>query len=232
MSGRRLGLWFAAALASGLLLFVPLQLVLPRLSLPSALAATGVDGHLWRGRLRQARWQSAPLGDVRLGLSPLPLLAGRRQLWLQGQDAALFLHSGRLRGIERASGVVPLPAPSGLSLRASLENAGLLFDDDGCREAGGRVRMELAVADEALPPVILAGSPECAGRKGVLALVPEQASGALQVEASFEVDSDGRYRLQSLARSDDPALRASLLAAGFQQAPGGFSRVDSGSFGD
>src|SRR5690606_36810824 len=145
---------------------------------------------------------------------------------------ALFLHSGRLRGIERASGVVPLPAPSGLSLRASLENAGLLFDDEGCREAGGRVRVELAVDDEALPGVILAGSPECAGRKGVLALVPEQASGALQLEASFEVDSDGRYRLQSLARSDDPALRASLLAAGFQQAPGSFSRVDSGSFGD
>ncbi|MDH5832875.1 type II secretion system protein N [Luteimonas kalidii] len=232
MSRRRLVLWFAAALVSGTLAFAPLQLVLPRLSLPAALSATRVEGPVWRGHLRQLHWQATPLGDVRLGLSPLPLLAGHRQVWMQGPDVSLRLHTGHLRGLDGASGVVPLPAPSGLSLRASLEEAGLLFDDGGCREAGGRVRLELALADDAVTPMILSGTPACEGRRGVLALAPEQAGGPLQFEARLEIDGDGGYRIETLARSDDPALRMSLLAAGFQQAPGGFSRVDAGTLAD
>ncbi len=231
MSGRRLALWFSAALALGLLAFAPLQLLLPRLSLPPALSATRVEGHLWHGRLRQAQWRSTPLGDIRLGLSPLPLLSGRARLWLRGPDASLVLHAGRLRGIARANGVVPLPAPPGLSLRASLEDADLVFDEDGCRQAGGRVRIELTLPNDVMPPMLLAGAPACEGGQGVIALVAEQAGGAPQVETRLEIDRDGGYRLQTFARGDDPAMRMVLLTAGFQQAPGGLSRVDAGHLG-
>lgn len=232
MSGARLSLWFAGALALALLLFMPLQLVLPSLSLPPALSATAIEGNLWHGRLRQAQWRGTALGDLRLGLSPLPLLAGRKRLWLQAPDAALALHLGRMRGVGDASGVLPLPAPAGLALRASLDDARLLFDDEGCREAGGRVRVEFVLPGDVLPPLILAGTPVCEGREGRLALASEQTAGPLLVEIAAGIDGEGGYRLQTLARSDDPALRAVLLAAGFQEAPGGFSRVDTGRIAD
>lgn len=232
MSRRRLALWFVAALALGVVVCVPLRLLLPRFSLPAALSATRVEGAVWSGRLRQLHWHSTPLGDMHLGLSPLPLLAGRRQVWMRGPALSLVLHTGPRRGLREADGVLPLPALSGLALRASLEGAGLLFDDAGCREAGGRVRVEIASADDALAPLILAGAPACEGRRGVLALVPEHPGGPLHVEARLEVDGDGAWRVESLARSDDPALRIALLAAGFQQAPGGFSRVDAGTLAD
>src|SRR5690606_14717813 len=177
MSGGRLAAWFAGAFAIGLLLFAPMQLVLPRLALPPALSATAIEGNLWRGHLRQAHWRGAALGELPLGLSPLPLLVGRQRLWLTGPHAALTVNAGRIRGVDGANGVLPLPAPAGLALRASLEEATLLFDDGGCREAGGRVRVELALPGDTLPPLILAGTPACEGREGTLALAPEQAAG-------------------------------------------------------
>ena len=225
MSGRRLALWFAGAFALGLLLAAPLQLAIGRLALPQALSAAGVDGSLWRGRLRQARWQDVAIGDVRVGLSPLPLLLGRRQLRVHAPQASLVLHAGRVRGLSRADGVLPLPSPPGLALRASLEDARLLFDDTGCREAGGRVRVEMTLADGALPPLLLAGTPACEGGAGRLALVPEDVTAPLWLEATFTVEADGRRSLQASARTDDPGLRAALIAQGFQDAPGGLSRV-------
>ena len=228
MSGRRLALWFAGAFALGLLLAAPLQLATARLALPRELSAAGVDGSLWRGRLRQARWRDVALGDVRMGLSPLPLLLGRRQLWFHTPHAALRLHAGRVRGLSRADGVLPLPSPAGLALRASLEDARLLFDDDGCREAGGRVRVEVTLADGGLTPLLLAGTPACEGGAGRLVLVPEDATAPLWLEATLTVEADGRRSLQASARTDDPGLRAALLAQGFQDAPGGLSRVVEG----
>lgn len=225
MSGRRLALWFAGAFALGLLLAAPLQLAIARLALPQELFAAGVDGSLWRGRLRQARWQDVAIGDVRVGLSPLPLLLGRRQLRVHAPQASLVLHAGRVRGLSRADGVLPLPSPPGLALRASLEDARLLFDGTGCREAGGRVRVEMTLADGVLPPLLLAGTPACEGGAGRLALVPEDATAPLWLEATLTVEADGRRSLQASARTDDPGLRAALIAHSFQDAPGGLSRV-------
>lgn len=232
MSGRRLALWFTGAFALALLLCLPLQLVLPRLSLPPGLSATGVEGSLWRGRLRQARWRGAELGELQLGLSPLPLLAGRQQLWLRGPHLHLALQGGRMRGIDKAQGVLPLPSPPGLALRASLEDARMRFDADGCRDAGGRVRIEATLPGDALPPLLLSGTPACDGRSGRIALLPEASGGPLVLEATLSIEADGRYALQTLARSDDPAIRSALLAAGFQDAGGGLSRADAGHIAD
>ncbi|MEN1959273.1 type II secretion system protein N [Luteimonas sp. MJ246] len=228
MSGRGLAWWFAGSFALALLLSVPLQVVLPRLALPPGLSALDASGSLWRGELRQLHWRGAAFGDVRTGLSPLPLLTGHRRLWLRTPQAQLAIAGGRLHGIDGGNGVLPLPSLSGLDLRASLEDVRLLFDDTTCRQAGGRVRIEAALPQGALPPLLLTGSPACAGRTGILSLVPENADGPLHLEASLTIEADGRYALQTLARSDDPAVRMALLAAGFQEAPGGLSRVDSG----
>lgn len=230
MSGARLAGWFAGAFALTLLLFLPLQLALRGLSPPPGLSATAITGSLWRGRLHNAQWNGAVLGDLRLGLSPLPLLTGRRDLWLRSPHAALSLSSGRLRGIHDANGVLPLPSRPGLALRASLDEARMLFDAEGCRSAGGRVRIELDLPGE-LPPMLLAGAPTCEGRSGKLVLLPEQGGGPLLLDATLTVETDGAYRLQALAHSDDPAIHSILLGAGFQDAPGGLSRVDTGRLG-
>ncbi|MEN1970776.1 type II secretion system protein N [Luteimonas sp. MJ204] len=236
MSGRRLAAWFAGAFAAALLLAVPLQLLLPRLPLPPGLTAVDAGGSLWRGELRELRWNGAALGDVRTRLSPLPLLTGRQRLWLHAPEARLALNGGRLRGIDGGSGLLPLPAPQGLGLRASLEDVRLLFDGEACREAGGRVRIEATLpgtgsGGQAHPPMLLSGSPACEGRTGSLTLLPEATGGPLHLEATLAIEADGRYTLQTLARSDEPALRLALQAAGFQEAPGGLSRVDTGQLG-
>lgn len=231
MSGRSLAGWFAGAFALALLLAAPLQLVLPRLPLPAGLSAAEVGGSLWRGRLRALHWHGVDHGDVDAGLSPLPLLTGRQRLWLRGDDARLALAGGRLRGLDGGDGLVPLPPLAGLALRASLEDARLLFDDSGCRQAGGRVRIEITLPGDTLPPQLLAGTPACEGRTASLVLVTEGAGGPLWLEATLGVEADGRYTLQTTARSDDPAVRAALVAAGFQEAPGGLSRVDGGRLG-
>lgn len=227
MSGRRLAACFGLAFIVSLLLLLPLQVVLPRLAPPAALSATAVEGSLWSGRLRAARWRGVELGGLRAGLSPLPLLAGRRQLWLRSTGAALTLHAGRIRGIDDANGVLPLPAPAGLGLRASLEDTALLFAAGACHRAGGRVRIELTLPGDARPPLVLAGTPACEGRTATLLLQPE-ASAPLRLDVRMDIDGEGGWRVQSLADSDDPGLRLALRAAGFQDAPGGLSRVDTG----
>lgn len=225
MSGRRLALCFAVAFAAGLLIAAPLQLFVANVSLPDGLSASRVEGSLWSGHLRRARWQGAALGDVRVALSPLPLFSGRQVLRVETGEATLSLHAGRVRGVSRADGLLPLPAIPGLALRASLEDARMLFGDAGCREAGGRVRVEVAPPGDTIAPLLLAGTPACDGAVGRLALVPEDATHPLWLEATFTVEADGRRSLSALARSDDSALRAALLAQGFQDAPGGLSGV-------
>lgn len=225
MSRRRTALWFCAAVVAGLLATAPLQLVVAQLSLPDGLAASRVEGSLWRGRLHQAQWRGVAFGDVRMGLMPLPLLAGRQVVRVDTGQASFLLHAGRVRGVSRVDGILPLPGIEGLSLRALARDARLLFDEGGCRAAGGEVRVDAALPGDAYAPLLLAGAPACDGHVGRVALVPEDATHPLWLEATLTVEADGRSSLSVLARSDEPALRAALLAQGFQDAPGGLSRV-------
>lgn len=228
MSWRRGLAWAGVAFLLAVLVLVPLQLVLPRIGLAAGLGAVEAAGSLWNGRLRAAHWRGQDLGDIRVGLAPLPLLAGRQQLRLRSASARVVLSHGRVVGLAAGDGVVPLPPLAGVGLRALLEDTRLLFDAVGCREAGGRVRVELTLPLDVLPPMVLTGTPACEGGGGRLVLRPEDASAPLALEATLDIESDGRYRLQALARGDHPALRAALAAAGFQAAAGGMSRVSDG----
>lgn len=225
MSGLRTALCFAGAFVAGLLIAAPLQLVIADAPLPGGLSASRVEGSPWRGRLHHVEWQGVALGEVRAALLPLPLLAGHKVLRLETGEATLSLHGGRVRGVSRVDGLVPLPSIQGLSSRVLAQDARLLFDEDGCREAGGRVRVEVALPGNAYAPLLLAGTPACDGRAGRVVLTPEDAAHPLWLEATFSAEADGHHTLSAIARSDDPVLRAALLAQGFQDAPGGLSRV-------
>lgn len=56
----------------------------------------------------------------------------------------------------------------------------------------------------------------------------EDPADPLMLEASVTLDADGGYTVQTVTRSEDAAIRAVLLGAGFQAAPGGLSRIDRG----
>lgn len=232
MSARALAAWFAVALLLSMLLFAPLRLLVAQVGAPPGLSATEVAGNVWAGRLRGAHWRGQALGDVDVGLRPLALLAGVRRWRLQNGAVRIDVLAGRVRGIADGDGLIPLddiPALAGLPLRLSLQDATLAFDDDGCHEAGGRVRVELALPAPSLPPLVLSGTPACDGAVARLALAPEDPAHLLAVEAQVEVEGNGRYRVHALARTQDPAARLALLAAGFQDGPAGLARVDDGS---
>src|SRR5690606_40801202 len=109
VSGLGPALCFAGAFVAGLLIAAPLQLVVADAPLPGGLSASRVEGSPWRGRLHHVEWQGVALGEVRAALLPLPLLAGHKVLRLETGEATLSLHGGRVRGVSRVDGLVPLP---------------------------------------------------------------------------------------------------------------------------
>lgn len=233
MSRRVLVLSFAAAFALAALLLLPLRFALGGLDLDRmGIGAGEAAGTVWHGRLRAARWRGQALGDVALRLQPLPLLGGVRRVHLAGDTLSLDLLQGRVRGLDAGNGELVLEGLDrlpGASLRIALQDAAMRFDRDGCRHADGAVRVELRVAS--LPAIALSGRLSCAGEVGRLALASDPAA-VIALEAILEIERDGGYRLQSLARSDDPATRLALQLAGFQEGPAGMSRVDAGGTGD
>lgn len=243
MSRRGLLLCFAVAFVAAMPLLLPLRLVSGRLGVAGgSLAADEIAGSVWSGRLRGLRWHQRPLGDVSLRLQPLPLLAGVRRLRVESDATSsgarsLAILQGRVRGVEDGNGEFVLAGFPGLpdaTARISLRGAALTFSDDRCRGAEGEVRVELQLpAAASAQPVALAGRLACAGQLGRLVLAPEaSAAQPLALEATLEIEADGRYRLQSLARSDDPGTRLALQLAGFQDSPAGMSRVDAGSLAE
>lgn len=239
MSRRGLALCFAAALALAALLLLPLRLALGWLD-PDArhLVAAEVTGTVWRGSLRKAYWRGQPLGHVALGLQPLSLVSGVRRVRLTSETLSIDLLQGRVRGLEDGDGELVLERLDGLpglSLRISLQDAAMTFNGARCSRAGGVVRAELRLPTP-LPELPLTGQPSCQQHAGAgrLILVPDGTVAAVPVtiEATLEIEADGRYRLQSLARTEDPATRLALQVAGFQDSPSGLSRIDSGSLDD
>lgn len=237
MSARRLAWLFSISLAAMLALLWPLRLALDAVAFDTyRVSAKDVTGSIWNGRLRDATVGGTPLGDLSVRLQPFSLLIGARRLQLASATLSVTVVSGRVQGIEHASGELTferIESLPGLGLSLLLEEASLTFADGRCRSAGGMVdaAMHLAAAGNAAAPIRLAGRPACEGRTGVVQLTPVAggAPGAPRVEATLQIEADGNYRLQSLVQAGDDATRALLLVAGFQESPSGMSRIDRGN---
>jgi general secretion pathway protein N len=236
MTRRRLLACFGMTLALAALLLMPLSLAIRALGLDaSGLAAIEAAGTVWHGTLRKASWRGQPLGDLSLALQPGPLLTGVRRIRLSGDGFSAAVLTGRIDGVADARGELMLQdiGVPGATARISLHQATMRFADDRCLSAEGTVRV-LLVLPALRAGIQLAGPLACVGDLGRLVLATDPTAGAapVTVETIVEVSHDGRYRLQSLARSDDPGVRLALQLAGFQHGPAGQSRVDSGRLGD
>jgi hypothetical protein len=237
MSRRALTLCFVAAMSLALIVLLPLQLVLGSVGPGGNLRADEAAGTLWHGSLRRVNWHGQPLGDITLKLQPLPLLAGARRVRLLGDTLSLTVVRGRIHGMENGNGSLlfdRLDASSQLSARISMQDASVTFTDRGCRHTGGLIQVMLEFKAASLPAIPLTGRISCTGQSARLTLAPDRAAPppAIALEATLQIEHDGRYSLQSIVRGADPAVRTVLLAAGFSEGPAGMSRVDAGSLID
>lgn len=218
MSGRRLALLFAAAFALALVVLLPLGVALRVGSVPPSLRYAAAQGSLWNGRLEDVRVAGLALGDVDADLAALPLALGRVRLDLRAAHLRMRLLDGGRRGVEHAHGALPLDLPGAAGAATlHLDDVAIVFADGACRQAGGRVVLDLALGD-ALPPQRLEGAPACSGQRAGLVLA---GNGAVPLEAKLEIAADGRATLHMTSGIETPALRA----AGFTSGPTGASLV-------
>ncbi|HEX8193842.1 MAG TPA: type II secretion system protein N [Allosphingosinicella sp.] len=226
-------LFFIGAFAVSLLATLPLRFVFDGSSLAAAgLAAREAKGSLWSGGLADLQWGPVRLGDFDAGARPLQLLLGRFAVGLEDRGArethgtVVVARSGA--GVSGADALVPvgsLLAP--LPIAAfELEQVTIRFGPRGCIEAAGLVRARTAgaLAGIALPPS-LSGTPRCEGGLLILPLASQAGSEALELR----LGSGGRYEAAVILRPGDPAVAASLAAAGFRRTSRGYLTVVRGS---
>lgn len=196
------------------------------------LTADDAVGTPWHGVLRNARWNGQPLGDVRVGLQPLPMLLGRIRLQLSTPTFAGVAEHGARQGFEAANGQLayPLPLLPGTQAWLEMREAGLLFANGQCLRAGGQVRLLVQMAGPDVPQLQLAGTPACKGAEGQLVLASDPGA-AFDVQVHASIGQDGHYSVSTRVRSEDPAARLALQLAGFDPGPEGLVRLDSGRAG-
>lgn len=228
-------LFLAAAIVLALVALLPLRIALDWLGFDRrGLAAREVTGSVWLGALHEAQLGPAALGDVKARLRFLPLLLGRARVKLErpGDDApfsgsvTLTRHgfgvddvTGRLR---TGSLFAPLPIAS-----IQLDDFSAAFAGGRCTRAAGRVRADVGgdIAGLGLASG-LNGTARCAADALLLPLASQ--SGMEQL--NMRLFPDGRYRIDLMVRSSDPAVHAQLVASGFRPAVGGHAMRIEGAF--
>ena len=224
---------FGALLLLALLACLPLRLVLGWVGVgDEGLSARRVDGSIWAGRLVDARIGDAGLGDLAARVAPLRLLIGEARLVLDsvadapGGTVHGAIVTGRhvvgLSGMTANVGVGRLFAPLPVTA-LDLDGVTIMFRDDACDRAEGRVRATLAGGaggiTGGLPlPASMAGSVRC---DGAALLVPLASAGGGEA-MTLRVTADGLYRADLTVQPSDPATAARLQAVGFVAAAGGY----------
>jgi general secretion pathway protein N len=229
-----LGAVFGLATLLVLLAVAPLSLVLGDRAAAAGLSAAEVSGTVWRGRLSDAAYRGLRLGDVRLGVSPLSLLAGRPRLGFKGEAATGAARLGRgaveLIDVDAALPLGQLAPDSGLAGTVRMVGVSLDLRDGECRRADGQVALaDISLAGLQLPGLVLSGDPACAGASLALPL-RGQAEG-VDVQADLLIGADGGYQMDMILRTTRPEVEAALGAAGYERTLDGYQRRLVGRLG-
>jgi hypothetical protein len=205
------------------------------------LAYARVEGSIWDATLYDARIGGLEAGDVRLRTS-LAALARGRLAWsarLDGRQLAGDMHLERglgdavsLTAPELALSNVFVPALGGM-VNARAANLELVFANDMCRQASGRLESDATapVLVAAAPNLVgqpLVGEASCVGRSARIALVPPQGGDAVEAWLELDGDGNGRWRLSTQARQ--PEVVAALVALGFAAEGEGGALARTGVF--
>ncbi|WP_374467857.1 type II secretion system protein N [Phenylobacterium sp.] len=209
---------------------LPLRIALGWMDADQAgLSARAVEGAVWGGSLIDARFRGLRLGDARAGLD---VVGGGLRLAADGELRGRGVVGGSagglsLRGVdaelslERVAGGLPIGG------RAHFRSFEAEFRRDGCRRAGGEVRLrEVTLSGAPLAGLQLGGRASCQG--GVLVVPLAGQSGGAAVDAVLRIDAAGRYQLDTRLRATDPVVQAAAAAAGFARGLDGFARTDRG----
>lgn len=169
---------FAAGLAIGAVVWLPLRSVLP-----SGLTAAGVEGTIWHGAVRGAEAGGLLLGDLSLALQPLSLMRGEMRLTVAGPTLAGQAIVGS--GFENLDATIQPMDPALSAQRINLLGTTLRFAGSTCVAASGQVEITTAMA-------MLSGVPRCAGDAARVDLA--SADGLVTMRGW--IDSSGRWTLE------------------------------------
>lgn len=220
---RRLIFLFAGVLALGLLALVPLRVAVGRLA-DQGFTARQVAGTIWYGRIGELNFGARRLGTFEVAAAPLPLLTGAVRLDFhrlgdpQGVlDGALV--SGGTRGLRDTTGRLGMSGLFGaLPVDAiELDDVTVLFREQECASASGRVTVLLSTSIPGVDGVALRGSLRCENKRVRFALATPSGKGKLD----FYVRSSGDYRAWFTVGGAQPDQAAILTAAGFTPSPDG-----------
>ena len=214
---------FGGLLLLALVIFMPLSLALSLSGLTGqGLSARSASGTVWSGKLVEARVGRLAVGDVSVGVRPLPLLVGSRQVDLQSPQGRGVLASSKagfaIKNATAKLSTARLFAPIPLD-GLDLSNVSIAFNGNKCEKAEGRIRATFAgdVGGLSLAQG-LSGVARCDSGVLLLPLVSQSAMERL----NLYVQGNGDYRAEFLVRSTDPAMAEKLGMAGFAPAPGGY----------
>jgi general secretion pathway protein N len=218
MSNARLALVFAALMLVFLAALLPLRLVLAG----TGISARSAEGTLWRGQLGGAAWRGLALGDMTMGLAPLPLLKGQRRIdFATTSLAGSAVTGGGRAAADNWNGTATPGQIGGLPVaRLSFSGFGTSFEDGRCVAAAGNLALE--PAGPLAPFGSFSGTARCDGDRLLLPL--QGQSGRLDLHLS----GDGRYTARLGLDGVQPAARPALLAAGFQPTPTGLALTLTG----
>lgn len=222
------GLFFLCVFLLAVVALLPLRLALDWLTLDQqGLSARKAEGSVWLGRLAEARFGDAPLGDLGARLSPIQLLVGRARVDLEGTDESAPQMKGALGvsrnsfGVDDMTAAIPVGAvfaPLPIDT-LDLSDVSVRFKDRQCDHAEGRVRATVAgdIAGISLGQG-LGGNARCEG--GAL-LLPLQGQSGME-RLVIKLFEDGRYELDLAVRPTDPALGPKLILSGFHETQDGY----------
>lgn len=232
----RLAVIVLAALAVlALIVMVPLRLALGVANGSGLLAAREVAGTVWSGGVGDLQVGNLPLGNVYVGLRPLPLLLGRAEFALDrpstsGQPQFHAAARGGDGGLvlKEASGELALAG-----LMAPLPVRSLTFSDfmmeqrDGsCVAAEGTVGLIVPALGPTLPnETILSGQAQC--KNGALFVPMRGPSGTERLDLTLE--PNGKWRADLALTGLPEEVSAPLLDMGFAERPDGIGLLASGS---
>lgn len=204
---------------------LPLAIVASIAGLGDAgLAARTVDGTAWKGRMLDASFKGARLGDLQVRVSPLDLLAGTvrfRINALAGDGVSGEGFAGLAgQGVRNVDARVSL----GAELRAvgfdmaQVSGLKLRYKNGRCTEASGQMTVYLpsGILTRAVGPQ-MSGPAVCANGQVSFRLTDPDAKGAL----TLEFPDAGQPRFTMILRPGDTLDKGALNAFGFTDTPVG-----------
>jgi general secretion pathway protein N len=211
---------FAAALIAALLVIFPLRVALAIVDTP--LSAQRVSGFVWGGRAVGAQLAGLPLGDLRIGLSPLHLFLGRAKLEVDGAIKGAFVDGIGGSGIDIETMSLPVSRGFGPVTFSQIEmsDAHIRMVGNSCEHADGS--LQVVLAPNALPFALsgrFTGNLKCDG-KAIGSLLSSQSA---MERIVLRVEPSGQFEATLVTRAADDAAASTLRAAGFRETAAGFS---------